>query len=1194
MSGRVIVMCLVALLCLTAAPLWASAMVYSFPMDSDPGWARDSQWSFTSGPTCGDVFVCGPPAAYTGSNVFTLAPGTSYPTDMGTQVLTTDALDCTNLTTVSLRFWRWMGMTDNTTAAVQVSSDGSTWTDVWSQVAWFTDDAWTECVYDISDLAAGEPTVYVRWTMTVTPTLDCSGSCWGWTLDDIQIWGDQPTIYSFSFDTDPGWTTEGQWEFGMPQGVGGDPASGYSGMYVYGYNLSGTYVDFMPAYSLTTTALNCTGFKDVKLRFWRWLGVESNSYDHALVQVSNDGLSWTTVWANGAGTIEEVAWTQVEYDISSVADGQPAVYVRWVMGSTDGSVVYSGWNIDDVEIIGLPATEILGWVPYADLSGEWPNMLDALSSQYTYFNVTETTTLDPAELRSQLVGKHVFVAPESDDASEAELAAAGAAFSEVLREFAQGGGTVIVAGGYEGESMGSFLTSSELLDDTWAADYYSSEALPVLDSSHPLASGLGPDVAAMDSTAAYQVGPEATVVVGDGSGNAVVAARQMGAGAVVVIGYDYYAWDDSAAIILANAVQYPRASKSVLLYDNGEPYNHVAMESLSRLSVPFSVSGPTTFGTDLGAQPWSLAVVDAPDIKPAWDPFLSYIGAGGHALLSTWDLESETDLCSAFGVSAGGNLSEVPAVYDWATDIPLFSFRESVPTTLSGWSDLWGSDANELTVTAPGALALAGFTTPTGGLAAIVGGSGKRTIIDGFLWDDGNQDSNDDGIEDVVQLVMNEIQLLLTVPFPDFVASVTTGDAPLPVQFTDETDASVVSWYWDFGDGSTSTEQNPSHTYTVPGLYTVALSATNINGSDMKRRVDYIGVGVPPPPVADFSAVPTGGNAPLNVAFTDESTGALISAWEWDFGDSGTSTLQSPTHQYTIAGTYTVSLLITDIGGTDTETKTGYIHVGHAGMANFSATPTEGVVALDVTFTDLSSGDVIGWAWSFGDGGISTAQNPTHQFTAPGKYTVSLVASDDYTSDTETKVDYIKVGFPDTPPDFWAFEEILDCVDAGVVTGYGDGSYHPDIPIDRALMATYIARALAGGDDNVPDGPGTATFPDVATGFWAFKYVEYAVSHNAVQGYEDLNYHPEFVVDRDQMAVFVARAVAGGEASVPDGPAAPTFTDVATDFWAYKHIEYCADQNIVSGYEGGAYHPEYEVTRGQMAVYIAKALSLLP
>jgi PKD repeat protein len=433
-------------------------------------------------------------------------------------------------------------------------------------------------------------------------------------------------------------------------------------------------------------------------------------------------------------------------------------------------------------------------------------------------------------------------------------------------------------------------------------------------------------------------------------------------------------------------------------------------------------------------------------------------------------------------------------------------------------------------------------------------------------------------------------------PVADFSATPTAGDAPLEVTFTDESTGALISaWAWEFGDGGTSTLQNPAHQYTAAGSYTVSLTVTDIGGTDTETKTAYINVGtMPPPPVADFSAVPTGGNAPLNVAFTDESTGALISAWEWDFGDSGTSTLQSPTHQYTIAGTYTVSLLITDIGGTDTETKTGYIHVGHAGMANFSATPTEGVVALDVTFTDLSSGDVIGWAWSFGDGGISTAQNPTHQFTAPGKYTVSLVASDDYTSDTETKVDYIKVGFPDTPPDFWAFEEILDCVDAGVVTGYGDGSYHPDIPIDRALMATYIARALAGGDDNVPDGPGTATFPDVATGFWAFKYVEYAVSHNAVQGYEDLNYHPEFVVDRDQMAVFVARAVAGGEASVPDGPAAPTFTDVATDFWAYKHIEYCADQNIVSGYEGGAYHPEYEVTRGQMAVYIAKALSLLP
>jgi PKD repeat protein len=625
----------------------------------------------------------------------------------------------------------------------------------------------------------------------------------------------------------------------------------------------------------------------------------------------------------------------------------------------------------------------------------------------------------------------------------------------------------------------------------------------------------------------------------------------------------------------------------------------------------------------------------------------------------------------------------VPPVYEWDLGPPVFDFREQVPTAITSWLDYYwdlGVDANRLTSSSPDTVEIAGFTVaPTAGEAAVVMGNEGRTLIDGFLWDDQYQDADGDGLQDATELVMNQILLILCVPLPDFSASVTSGNAPLAVDFTDETNAAVESWYWDFGDGGTSTEQDPSHTYLAEGLYTVSLTAANANGWDMARKVDYIavgppeptvaafsatptsgnaplnvtftdestgallsawawdfgdsgtstaqnpthqyaaagtytvsltvtglagpdtetkvdyiGVGAPPPTVADFSATPTGGNVPLNVSFTDESTGTLLSAWAWDFGDGGTSTQQSPAHQYTTAGTYTVSLTVTGFAGPDTETKTDYITVETAAGANFSATPIEGVAPLEVAFTDLTTGDVVAWDWDFGDGGTSTVQDPSHEYTEPGRYTVSLVASDSYGSDTETKTRYIAVGFPDTPPDtFWAFDEVLDCVDAGVVAGYEDGLYHPDIQIDRAQMATYTARALAGGDSGVPEGPPTPTFPDVESIFWAYDYIEYAVDQNVVQGYDDGYYHPEIVLDRGQMAVFVARAVAGDDGSVPAGPVTPTFPDVATDFWSYKHVEYCVDQGIVGGYDDGLYHPERPVTRDQMAVYVARALPLL-
>jgi hypothetical protein len=161
-------------------------------------------------------------------------------------------------------------------------------------------------------------------------------------------------VYSFSLDKDPGWSTEGAWAFGQPTGGGshdGDPTSGYTGDNVYGYNLDGDYSDEMgSAEYLTSPAIDCTGLADVELRFRRWLGVEAASFDHADVQVSNDGVVWTPAWEHIGGTISDSSWQLIELDISALADDQETLYVRWGMGGTDDMLTYPGWNIDDVEI----------------------------------------------------------------------------------------------------------------------------------------------------------------------------------------------------------------------------------------------------------------------------------------------------------------------------------------------------------------------------------------------------------------------------------------------------------------------------------------------------------------------------------------------------------------------------------------------------------------------------------------------------------------------------------------------------------------------------------------------------------------------------------------------------------------------------------------------------------------------------
>ncbi len=119
------------------------------------------------------------------------------------------------------------------------------------------------------------------------------------------------------------------------------------------------------------------------------------------------------------------------------------------------------------------------------------------------------------------------------------------------------------------------------------------------------------------------------------------------------------------------------------------------------------------------------------------------------------------------------------------------------------------------------------------------------------------------------------------------------------------------------------------------------------------------------------------------------------------------------------------------------------------------------------------------------------------------------------------------------------------------------------------------------------------TPPTRPTDHWAYKYVEYCVAEDIVQGFDPVTYGPTVTVSRDAMAVFISRAVVGRDENVPDGPPEATFDDVPTDHWAYKYVEYCVSADIAQGYHDGYYHPEYPCSRAQMAVFISRAFDLL-
>jgi len=243
-------------------------------------------------------------------------------------------------------------------------------------------------------------------------------------------------------------------------------------------------------------------------------------------------------------------------------------------------------------------------------------------------------------------------------------------------------------------------------------------------------------------------------------------------------------------------------------------------------------------------------------------------------------------------------------------------------------------------------------------------------------------------------------------PVAAFSASPTSGKVPLTVKFTDTSTESPTSWFWNFGDGSKSFVQNPVHKYSKAGKYTVSLTVKNAAGRNVVTKTEYIKVVTKP--VADFTSSVTSGKAPLNVKFTDTSTGTPAK-WIWDFGDGSKSFVQNPVHKYSKAGKYTVSLTVKNDKGSNTVTKTDYIQVITKPVAVFSVSPTSGKAPLNVAFTDKSAGIPAKWQWSFGDGAKSFVQNPTHKYSKAGKYTVSLTVKNDKGSNTKTMSEYIVV-----------------------------------------------------------------------------------------------------------------------------------------------------------------------------------------
>ena len=267
---------------------------------------------------------------------------------------------------------------------------------------------------------------------------------------------------------------------------------------------------------------------------------------------------------------------------------------------------------------------------------------------------------------------------------------------------------------------------------------------------------------------------------------------------------------------------------------------------------------------------------------------------------------------------------------------------------------------------------------------------------------------------------------VVTPPPVDFTSStVAACRPPLTVNFSDIS-PDAVAWEWDFGDGGTSTLQNPAHTYSTAGEFNVALTVTNRFGC-VNTLVKNVFVQIVRPTL-NISKLPAGGCVPFTYSpVPDIRAVDGVASYEWDFGDGPGSirTGANPSYTYSTPGTYTMKLTITTVGGcTETATFTNAVRVGTVPTVDFNVDRLVGCASDSFRFTSLAS-PATSWFWDFGDGTIDSVENPVHGFADTGTLDIKLTVINNGCPVTVTKPDYIRV----VPPLARFTDTILNCED---------------------------------------------------------------------------------------------------------------------------------------------------------------------
>jgi len=328
---------------------------------------------------------------------------------------------------------------------------------------------------------------------------------------------------------------------------------------------------------------------------------------------------------------------------------------------------------------------------------------------------------------------------------------------------------------------------------------------------------------------------------------------------------------------------------------------------------------------------------------------------------------------------------------------------------------------------------------------------------------------------------IDSISKQITVLIPavaNFTGSPTTGcDSLFTVNFTDQS-AGASSWFWSFGDGSTSNKQSPTHTYIGYGKYSITLQVSNATGcTGSITKTQYIQNGKP---FIQLSKINSAGCAPFSFSpILIDTVVDGIKTYSWDFGDGTTSTSANPpAHSYPSAGTYYVKLSVTTNGGCSASTIDTVLVGTIKPVASFTASRTTACVNSPITFTDHSTNNPNSWLWTFGDGNSSTIESPAYSYKAPGTFIATLRAYNNGCNDSAKTTIIVN-------PPLAKFDYTFSCAGNNTVFDFHDSSQGADTwawdfgdgsPILNSQNPTH-AYAIANGTYTA-----TLTVKDSTTG----------------------------------------------------------------------------------------------------------------